>query len=142
MLVKQNTDFFSREKQRIGIFYNQPKNQLKIKHNYFFRNPFLRNIAEPKILCDENFLFPSHFFHYCSVVLHYYHYLCYKVKYITIVPFIKRKSYFFLYFTSQKVWECIRFLVNMPMWMDQSRLCQFSVLPFPDRLHLEHCPDL
>ena len=55
MLVKQNTDFFSREKQRIGIFYNQPKNQLKIKHNYFFRNPFLRNIAEPKILCDENF---------------------------------------------------------------------------------------
>ena len=102
MLVKQNTDFFSREKQRIGIFYNQPKNQLKIKHNYFFRNPFLRNIAEPKILCDENFLFPSQFFHYCSVVLHYYHYLCYKVKYITIVPFIKRKSYFFFVFQTSK----------------------------------------
>merc|ERR1712004_503130 len=63
--------------------------------NYFFRNPFLRNIAEPaepKILCDENFLFPSQFFHYCSVVLHYYHYLCYKVKYITIVLALIRTS--------------------------------------------------
>ena len=50
--------------------------------------------------------------------------------------------FFFLYFKPQKVWECIWFLVNMPTWMDQSRLCQFSVLPFPDRLHLEHCPDL
>jgi len=39
MLVKQNTDFFSREKQRIGIFYNcNQKAAQIIKHNYFFRD--------------------------------------------------------------------------------------------------------
>ena len=37
MLVKQNTDFFSREKQRIGIVYNcNQKAAQIIKHNYFF----------------------------------------------------------------------------------------------------------